>query len=196
MTIYNDNDQPELITPEERARALRPRPTKKGRSRSSAVVVISGVRTYVKPEYQTYISSDGWKQRKADYFAKHPRRCTACGSESAIHLHHRTYARMGRELNEDLTPLCQPCHSKVHQHHEKSRKSLAKATDEFIRRYRSGAQKRGDRKKSRRVATQTVTDQTGTFLPKNLRGARSDRNGRMISAIDWRTEVRGIRTDR
>lgn len=82
--------------------------------------------------YRRYIASDRWKERRAEYFQSHKRRCSACGSTVQIHLHHRTYDRMGAELDSDLTPLCQGCHTKVHQLHNAGKLTLAKATDRVV----------------------------------------------------------------
>lgn len=37
-----------------------------------------------------------------------------CGETERIHLHHKTYERIGEELLTDLVPLCPNCHTLVH----------------------------------------------------------------------------------
>jgi 5-methylcytosine-specific restriction endonuclease McrA len=34
--------------------------------------------------------------------------------ETALHVHHRTYERLGEERLEDLSIICRPCHDKEH----------------------------------------------------------------------------------
>jgi hypothetical protein len=85
-------------------------------------------------DYDTYINSRTWRARKVAYYATHARVCAACGTSENVHLHHRTYVRMGTELDADLTPLCEAHHTVVHQYHAAcSGVSLAKATDVVVR---------------------------------------------------------------
>lgn len=39
--------------------------------------------------------------------------CRACGSLEQLEVHHRTYARFGREAVDDLTTLCRGCHDLI-----------------------------------------------------------------------------------
>lgn len=84
--------------------------------------------------YRDYITSDKWKKRKQDYFETHIRKCRACNSSKRIHLHHKTYRRLGDERDADLIPLCHICHSSLHRSQKKSGQNLWIATEEFIRR--------------------------------------------------------------
>lgn len=81
-----------------------------------------------KEAHRKYIRSDEWAQRRAEFFARYPRRCYGCGSFEEIHLHHRTYKRMGAEYDCDLVPLCSHCHHRVHAYHQKSGGSLWRIT--------------------------------------------------------------------
>jgi len=65
--------------------------------------------------YEEYINSRAWDRRRVLYFGAHRRACRFCGDTKNVQLHHRTYVRMGAELDDDLVPLCQQCHSMVHQ---------------------------------------------------------------------------------
>lgn len=55
--------------------------------------------------------------------------CERCGvkqpepvaRETALHVHHLTYERLGEELLEDLQLICRPCHEKEHGHDRKGR---------------------------------------------------------------------------
>lgn len=62
--------------------------------------------------YHDYIKSEYWKSKAnrmrklADY------RCQVCYSyDDVLEVHHRTYERLGRELDSDLIVLCHSCHT-------------------------------------------------------------------------------------
>ena len=68
-----------------------------------------------KDEYIEYLKSEHWKSFKKRYKkAKSPQFCLGCGNKR-IQLHHRTYARLGKERYEDIFPLCGKCHIKLHK---------------------------------------------------------------------------------
>ena len=90
-------------------------------------------RTEAQKRHDRYLASDGWKKRRKQYFSAHEEACLACGSKKEIHLHHKTYVRLGRELDEDLVPLCQGCHHRVHALEKLSPDGLAAVTDRYVR---------------------------------------------------------------
>lgn len=61
-------------------------------------------------DYEKYITSEEWRdkaneaKRRADY------RCQVCYSQDRLEAHHRTYLRLGREDDGDITVLCHDCH--------------------------------------------------------------------------------------
>lgn len=66
-------------------------------------------------EYKKYLNSSHWKEVKARYRqSKLIQECYICGSKNKIHLHHKSYKRIGNENLNDLIPLCEKCHSLVH----------------------------------------------------------------------------------
>lgn len=71
--------------------------------------------TPARATYERYIASEAWRGRRERYFAVQPRRCKACGAAERVHLHHLSYAKMGREPDSDLMALCEPCHDLVHR---------------------------------------------------------------------------------
>lgn len=84
-------------------------------------------------DYEKYISSLKWMVRKKQFYAGHARKCLVCGVEEAIHLHHHTYKRLGREWDEDLVPLCVEHHEAVHRLHRSIKGlSLTKATERIL----------------------------------------------------------------
>jgi hypothetical protein len=71
-----------------------------------------------KTEYREYISSDHWKRRRKDFLTHFPS-CNRCrlnrtlaliAYDQDLHVHHRSYARVGAELDDDLEALCKRCH--------------------------------------------------------------------------------------
>jgi hypothetical protein len=85
-------------------------------------------RRSARERYNRYINSPAWSDRKRAYFSTYARVCAFCGTTDDIHLHHHTYDRMGRELDEDLVPLCVSCHDAVHDYHRSNRVTLTVAT--------------------------------------------------------------------
>lgn len=79
------------------------------------------------------MQSAEWAERKKRYFFNHERKCRACGSCSSIELHHKTYARMGEERDQDLVALCRRCHKALHAEQKRTKENLWKATESFIR---------------------------------------------------------------
>ena len=74
--------------------------------------------------YEAYLRSPEWKAKRKACLERAGRRCE-CGvqvryfpdliawercPEGATQVHHRTYARFGHELPEDLTACCKPHH--------------------------------------------------------------------------------------
>ena len=57
-----------------------------------------------------------WAQVKDRYRkSKLSQKCYACKTKVGLHLHHRTYERLGRENLRDLQPLCDVCHHATHE---------------------------------------------------------------------------------
>jgi HNH endonuclease len=71
-----------------------------------------------KEEYREYISGEDWQKRRKQYLLSHPE-CSVCGIsrwlsreiyKEDLHVHHVSYARVGKEDDSDLRPLCKRCH--------------------------------------------------------------------------------------
>lgn len=90
-----------------------------------------------KDDYPKYINSGAWASRRRAFLLEQGARCQGCDTPRAelpkgsLHVHHRTYVRLGRELPEDLAALCLDCHKKVHAL-ERAGLSLEEATDSVI----------------------------------------------------------------
>ena len=68
-----------------------------------------------RPEYEKYLMSSDWQEKRAERFEKDGNRCVCCGAEKALQAHHITYERVGHEDIDDLVTLCADCHKTVHR---------------------------------------------------------------------------------
>ena len=64
--------------------------------------------------YEEYLLTEHWKMARDSVLLFWDNRCMICNSEEKIHVHHRTYVRLGDEQMNDLVPLCEECHSLFH----------------------------------------------------------------------------------
>ena len=76
------------------------------------------IRPKSKAEYQAYLLTDHWKDFSMNVRAER-KNCERCGCsrvdsiakyQQALHVHHKTYERLGRELPSDVEVLCFHCH--------------------------------------------------------------------------------------
>lgn len=65
--------------------------------------------------YETYIHSAEWRARADAAKDRAGYRCQVCHSNRRIEAHHRTYERLGHELDSDITVLCDDCHELFHK---------------------------------------------------------------------------------
>lgn len=68
---------------------------------------------FSKEEYQQYINSPTWKQKRAAALERAQHRCQVCGFSKwsrKLEVHHLTYERFQRERPEDLMVVCVQCH--------------------------------------------------------------------------------------
>ena len=69
------------------------------------------------PEYVRYLTSKAWAAKRAEILDRADGVCEECGDEQGpgeAEVHHLTYARVFRELPEDLIALCPGCHRRAH----------------------------------------------------------------------------------
>lgn len=60
--------------------------------------------------YGVYMRSKAWRTRRLERLALDGNRCTRCGLDQQLTVHHLSYLRFGNENLEDLATLCAPCH--------------------------------------------------------------------------------------
>lgn len=66
-------------------------------------------------DYYEYINSPEWYAKSDAAKARAGYRCQVCNSTRQLNTHHRTYERLGRELDTDLIVLCRDCHDLFHK---------------------------------------------------------------------------------
>lgn len=82
--------------------------------------------------YAEYLSSDRWIDFRSRYRASSRRQdCLVCHNKR-VHLHHRTYKRLGCERFADVVPLCEDHHNAVHDWLKTCGKSV-ESTDKAIK---------------------------------------------------------------
>ena len=97
-------------------------------------------------EYDKYLRSEHWQSFRERFFktsavAKNMRRkfggvrCEFCLADGVLHLHHKTYKRLGKEKLSDVVLICKTCHEAVHKRHRsKKNKGLWDATNRVRKR--------------------------------------------------------------
>lgn len=72
-----------------------------------------------KNEYRRYIAGEDWRSRRKQFIEEMGARCERCDIPRAVavvaydqdlHVHHRSYANLGSETQDDLEILCRRCH--------------------------------------------------------------------------------------
>jgi len=81
---------------------------------------------------EEYWRSERWRETKRRYRSSdYPQRCLICGS-SHFDLHHRSYARLGKEELFDLVPLCRRHHDQLHELLDPNPKLCVKDTHDYL----------------------------------------------------------------
>jgi len=76
-------------------------------------------------QYQQYLKSGHWTDLKRRFKASKLYRgcCECCENRNVpLHVHHKTYKRLGSEKLNDLVTVCAPCHTEIHQMHRDNRR--------------------------------------------------------------------------
>jgi 5-methylcytosine-specific restriction endonuclease McrA len=69
-------------------------------------------------QYDEYLQSDSWYERRRLVMRRAGGMCEACGSARATQVHHRTYKHVFDELLWELAAVCDACHDRVHDRQE------------------------------------------------------------------------------
>ena len=65
-------------------------------------------------DYNEYLLTDHWQENRTREIDNCGGRCRLCNYEGNLHVHHRTYERIGAELPDDVIALCGECHAIFH----------------------------------------------------------------------------------
>ena len=65
--------------------------------------------------YKRYLKSPEWQDIRRRVLDFWDYKCATCSAEHNLHIHHRTYVRVGMENLNDLIVLCERCHGKFHE---------------------------------------------------------------------------------
>jgi len=60
--------------------------------------------------YNEHLNSDEWRDFKRAIIDERGAECERCGETGLLHLHHKTYERLGHERASDVELLCPSCH--------------------------------------------------------------------------------------
>src|SRR5262245_45671059 len=75
---------------------------------------ISTARQKMRATYLAYLKTPTWRHRR-DRALQHAHWCCErCASKRSLEVHHKTYARLGAEHDDDLEVLCLRCHEHEH----------------------------------------------------------------------------------
>ena len=71
-------------------------------------------------EYEDYLNSPEWNYIRNIVLKRDNNKCTNCGSERKLRVHHKTYKHIFHEINYliDLVTLCENCHNSFHHNNE------------------------------------------------------------------------------
>jgi hypothetical protein len=65
-------------------------------------------------DYQEYLNSTAWKQRRLPALERAGFKCSKCSETEGLEVHHKTYERVGNESPNDLIVLCKFHHCEEH----------------------------------------------------------------------------------
>lgn len=65
-------------------------------------------------DYNKYIKSKEWRDKRNELFTLKGKECEQCGSTHKINVHHISYDNLGNESLDDLQILCFQCHMSKH----------------------------------------------------------------------------------
>ena len=87
-----------------------------------------------KEEYKQYLGTREWKERRKNAIGRAYGKCQLCNSEYRLEVHHRTYERVGKERDDDLTVLCHDCHRRFTKYNRKNKIKEARRLAKFRKR--------------------------------------------------------------
>ncbi len=86
---------------------------RRARKHNEYVSAYLAIRPLLAAEYEAYLASPEWHNRREQAMARTKGTCEICG-EGATDVHHLTYRNIGAELPDELMPVCRICHEIIH----------------------------------------------------------------------------------
>ena len=74
-----------------------------------------------KQDYKSYLASDHWLATRKRKLQSVGNRCERCGNRHCVQVHHKSYANLWNESDDELEALCQNHHVLVHLEKAKCR---------------------------------------------------------------------------
>ena len=68
----------------------------------------------IRADYLAYLQSQSWRVTRNRALRMARYRCQRCQAKQRLQVHHKTYERLGHELDSDLEVLCEVCHNEHH----------------------------------------------------------------------------------
>jgi len=147
---------------------------------------------------EEYLRSEHWRTVRQGALERADHRCQVCNGDKHLDVHHRTYERLGAELDHDLTVLCRTCHSVFHDRKRnpkkpaKSKRPSQSRDDAFAQRreYALAAIRENGPMTTREVARLTgmKVGKTGAALAWLRNHGRLQRSGDRWSIRRWPNE--------
>lgn len=80
-------------------------------------------------QYEEYLKSDEWEQKKEQRMKVDNYSCVMCGRNRehcrTLQVHHISYKRLGHEnIFTDLCTVCGSCHKKLHNYYNRQREAV------------------------------------------------------------------------
>ena len=79
--------------------------------------------------YNEYLRSNHWKETRKRALERAGNQCSICRSTKRLNVHHNNYDRLGKELDTDLTVLCEKCHDLFYREGKLSKPDAIDATN-------------------------------------------------------------------
>jgi len=114
------------------------------------IIDSNGIRHAV---YADYLKSKHWNMMKHKARLEYGYICSHCSeNDCVLHLHHKTYKRVGNENIDDLMFLCADCHSKEHNRLKtiKSNKNSVKAKNKTTKKRNKSKRNKKNQKKQKK----------------------------------------------
>jgi len=64
--------------------------------------------------YRDYLKTQHWDEVRRAAVRRARGACQLCAAKAHLHVHHRTYVRLGQEIASDVIALCGACHAAFH----------------------------------------------------------------------------------